>query len=391
MKGQLKIIAAHTDSPCLRVKPISKKGPREGFLQVGVETYGGGLWHTWFDRDISVAGKIIVNEGTVNNPHLKEYLVDAKKSILRIPSLAIHLDRSINEGFKFNNETNLTPIICTDSKRCAETEEISSGFIASHSCELLEAVCMKSEKSPRQVVNLDLCLYDTQAAAISGVHDEFIHSARLDNLFMSFCTLQSLIESVESGMDGFGIRTAILFDHEEIGSQSAQGADSSIVEVILRRIITSLEPNLCIIDAFARIISRSILVSADMAHAVHPNYPDKHDECHRPRMHKGLVIKYNSNQRYATSARSAAYFKTLAAGANVPIQEFMVRNDSPCGSTIGPILSSKLGIPAIDVGVAQLSMHSIREMAGVDDISHSINLFSAFFTQCPIEFIFHNP
>ena len=359
-------------------------------MQVGVETYGGGLWHTWFDRDLSVAGKIVVNEGTLNNPILHEYLVDVKKSILRIPSLAIHLDRSVHEGFKFNNETNLTPILCTDSKRNSNSEDIS-GIVGSHHLELLEAVCEESKKSPSQIVNVDLCLYDTQAATVSGVKDEFIHSARLDNLFMSFCTLSSLLESVECSLEGFGIRTAILFDHEEIGSQSAQGADSSIIEVILRRIIGSIEPSAPFFEAFPRIISRSLIVSADMAHAVHPNYAEKHEECHRPRMHKGLVIKYNSNQRYATSARSAAYFKTLAARSDIPIQEFMVRNDSPCGSTIGPILSSKLGIPAIDVGVAQLSMHSIREMAGIDDIDHSVRLFSAFYSQNPIEFEYRNP
>lgn len=387
----MKIIAAHTDSPCLRVKPVSKKGAREGFLQVGVETYGGGLWHTWFDRDLSVAGKIVANEGTLNNPNLKEYLVDVKKSILRIPSLAIHLDRSVHEGFKFNNEANLTPIMCTEFKRCAKNQDSASDIISSHHPELLEAVCSESKKSPSQIVNIDLCLYDTQPATISGVCAEFIHSARLDNLFMSYCALQSLIESVDSGLDGTGIRTAILFDHEEIGSQSAQGADSSIIEIIFRRIIASLEPGKNVFETFARIISRSLLVSADMAHAVHPNYPEKHEECHRPRMHKGLVIKYNSNQRYATSARTAAYFKTLAARADVPVQEFMVRNDSPCGSTIGPILSSKLGIPAIDVGVAQLSMHSIREMAGIEDVANSINLFNAFYSQNPIEFDYYNP
>ena len=348
------------------------------------------MWHTWFDRDLSVAGKIVVNEGTIKNPNLKEYLVDVKKSILRIPSLAIHLDRSVNEGFKFNNETHLTPILCSESKRACSSDELSE-FVSSHHHELLDAVCAESKKSPSHVVSVDLCLYDTQPASISGVKDEFIHSSRLDNLFMSFCALDSLLESVDSGLDGTGIRSAILFDHEEIGSQSAQGADSSIVEVILRRFIASLEPKLCLFEAFSRIMSRSMLVSADMAHAVHPNYSEKHDECHRPRMHKGLVLKYNSNQRYASSSRTAAYFKTLAARTEIPIQEFMVRNDSPCGSTIGPILSSKLGIPAIDVGASQLSMHSIREMAGVDDISHSINLFSAFYSQNPIEIETHNP
>ena len=356
---------------------------------MGVETYGGGLWHTWFDRDLSIAGKVVVNEGTINSPSLREYLVDMKKSILRIPSLAIHLDRGVNEAFKFNNENHLTPILGFESER-SSSDKVSDAA-AHHHRELLEAVSAEVEKFPSQVVNLELCLYDTQPAILSGLRDEFIHSARLDNLFMSYCALKSLLESVEKDLNGTGIRTAILFDHEEIGSQSAQGADSSIVETILRRIICTIDSQSSLNESFARIISRSLLISADMAHAVHPNYPEKHEECHRPRMQKGLVVKYNSNQRYATSARSAAYFKALASRANILIQEFMVRNDSPCGSTIGPILSSKLGISAIDVGAPQLSMHSIREMAAVEDISHSINLFSEFYSQNNIDFIFHNP
>lgn len=182
---------------------------------------------------------------------------------------------------------------------------------------------------------------------------------------------------------------AILFDHEEVGSQSAHGADSNIVHVIMRRLIHALASGQS--DALARMISRSLLVSADMAHAVHPNYGEKHEECHRPRMHKGLVIKHNSNQRYATTARTAAIVKALARREKIPVQEFMVRNDSPCGSTIGPILSAKLGIPAVDVGVAQLSMHSIREMAGTEDVDNSVALFTALFSQWKLELNVHNP
>lgn len=226
---------------------------------------------------------------------------------------------------------------------------------------------------------MDLCLYDAQPAAIGGAHDEFIFSPRLDNLYMSFSALQSLIESCRDDMSGTGIRAAILFDHEEIGSQSAQGADSSIVESIFRRTLGALAD--CSQETYYRTISRSLLISADMAHAVHPNYPDKHEECHRPRMQNGLVIKHNSNQRYATSTRTSAFIKALALQKQIPVQEFMVRNDSPCGSTIGPILSAKLGMAAVDVGVAQLSMHSIREMAACGDVDHSVNLFSSFYGQ----------
>ena len=281
------------------------------------------------------------------------------------------------EGFKFNNEIHLTPILCTASK--ASTTTASS---TSHHDELLQIICQDTQRKPEQIVNLDLCCYDVQPAQLGGSQEEFIFSGRLDNLYMSFCALESLIAADDQSLTGSGIRMAVLFDHEEIGSESAQGANSSFIEVLLERLLAALSPSLKESnDAMARMISRSLLVSADMAHAVHPNYPEKHEECHRPRMQAGLVLKYNSNQRYATSARTAAYFKALAARNALPIQEFMVRNDSPCGSTIGPILSARLGIPAVDVGVAQLSMHSCREMAGLEDAEWAIKLFEAFYTQ----------
>lgn len=338
---------------------------------MGVETYGGGLWHTWFDRDLSAAGRIICNEGTSANPVLRAQLIDIKRPILRVPTLAIHLDRGVNsEGFKFNAETHLTPILCT------QRGEIGIG---SHHQELLQVVCeaTKDNRRAEQVVGMDLYLYDAQGAVLGGARNEFIFSARLDNLFMSYCALEALLAGSKD-LNGCGIRSAILFDHEEIGSESAQGANSSIVEVILKRVIASLSDEE---DALPRMISRSMLVSADMAHAVHPNYPEKHEECHRPRMHRGLVIKYNSNQRYATSMTTSVALKTLAGRSGVTLQEFMVRNDSACGSTIGPILSAKLGMPCVDVGVAQLSMHSCREMAGVEDVDGAIDLFSSFYSE----------
>lgn len=296
--------------------------------------------------------------------------------------MAIHLDRTVNsEGFKFNTETHLTPIMCTNTNQTGNAAAATPAF--NHHTELLEQICAGIDRRPEQVVSVDLCLYDAQPAQIGGSRGEFVFSGRLDNLYMSFCALESMIES-SADMSGHGIRLGILFDHEEIGSESAQGANSSFIEGLLRRITGALsvkEAESDASEAVERMLSKSLLVSADMAHAVHPNYPEKHEECHRPRMQQGLVLKYNANQRYATNARTAALFKALAARNQLPIQEFVVRNDSPCGSTIGPILSAKLGIPAVDVGVAQLSMHSCREMAGVEDAEWAIRLFAAFFSQ----------
>ncbi len=306
------------------------------------------------------------------------------RPVLRIPSLAIHLDRTVgSEGFKFNNEQHLTPILCTikSSTTAPSTPSTvtATATTTTHHQELLQVICEGTDRRPEQIVSMDLCCYDAQPAQLGGANDEFVFSARLDNLYMSFCSLEALLAANEADCCGSGIRLAILFDHEEIGSESAQGANSGFIQVLLERVIAALSPEQA--DALQRMISRSMLVSADMAHAVHPNYPEKHEECHRPRMQAGLVLKYNSNQRYATSARSAAILKALAARNQLPLQEFMVRNDSACGSTIGPILSAKLGISAVDVGVAQLSMHSCREMAGVEDVEWAIKLFHAFYSQ----------
>lgn len=218
---------------------------------------------------------------------------------------------------------------------------------------------------------MDLSLYDIQKAALGGAYQEFILSARLDNLLLSFCTAEAFVASLDNLAGEETIRMAIWFDNEEVGSESAAGAMSTLVSSSIDRILSALSINT---TAIHQVLSNSLLVSADMAHAVHPNYSDKHDECHRPRMHEGLVIKYNSNQRYATSSRTAAVIKALAFKNSIPIQEFMVRNDSPCGSTIGPIVATKLGIATIDVGLPQLSMHSIREMAGTADVDIGIKL-----------------
>jgi len=232
--------------------------------------------------------------------------------------------------------------------------------------------------SPSSIRDLELSVVDTQPSCLGGALNEFILSPRLDNLFMSYSCLTGLLESAseESIAGESRIRLIALFDNEEVGSATAHGADSNMMPQILERIVSSFDAS---VEVVQRAFRQSFVISADMAHAVHPCYSEKHDDNFQPAMHKGVVIKYNSNQRYATTSITAFLIKELAKRHGIPLQEFLVRNDSPCGSTIGPILSSNCGIRTIDVGCAQLAMHSIREMCGVDDLAHAINLFKAFF------------
>ncbi|KAG0763378.1 hypothetical protein G6F57_008023 [Rhizopus arrhizus] len=374
------IVGAHTDSPCLKLKPISKK-EKSGYLEVGVQLYGGGIWHSWFDRDLSVAGRVLVEQvdGT-----FKHTLVKVDRPILRIPTLAIHLDRTANDGFTFNKEVQLAPILATATKAQLTGITADEGVEAdeSHHPLLIRILADEMKVKASQIRDFELAVYDTQKSTVGGACNEFIFSPRLDNLEMSFCSIKALIasEAIESDKN---IRMAALFDNEEIGSQTAHGADSNLLPVTLQRLA-----NTEVIDcenvsstAFEEAVHKSILISADMAHAIHPNYAEKHEENHRPQMHKGTVIKVNANQRYATTAVTSLVLKELAKKHKIPIQEFVVRNDSPCGSTIGPMLSAKLGLRTVDVGNPQLSMHSIRETGGTDDVKHGIDLLRVFYEE----------
>lgn len=364
------IIGAHTDSPCLRVKPSSAL-TKAGYLAVGVETYGGGLWHTWFDRDLTVAGRVIVKDaaGLLSNK-----LVHVKSPILRIPNLAIHLTPAEERGaFKFNKETELVPILATALKGALEAPVPGDG--GKHHPALVALLARELKCEAADIRDFELCVADLQPGAIGGIAEEFIFSPRLDNLHSSYCSLEGLIEAPELDADE-NIRVVALFDHEEVGSESAQGAGSALIDYVLHRIAA---PAGAAADAFERAMAKSMLVSADMAHGVHPNYSEKHEGQHRPSLHGGPVIKFNCNQRYATNAVTASILREAALLAQVPLQDFVVRNDSPCGSTIGPILSAGLGLRTVDIGCAQLSMHSIREMCGTTSVSQAIDLFKAFF------------
>ncbi|XP_024521749.1 probable aspartyl aminopeptidase [Selaginella moellendorffii] len=379
------IVGAHTDSPCPKLKPRSKivKG---GFLELGVQTYGSGLWHTWFDRDLTVAGRVMVRRGN----GFSHELVHVKEPILRIPTLAIHLDKTVSEGFKINTQTQLVPVLAScikdelskslpDENGALVAEDANSKAEAHHHSLLLKILSSELGCESDDICDFELQVCDTQPSSIGGALKEFVFSGRLDNLCMSFCSLKALIDSTsEASLENETVvRMVALFDHEEVGSNSAQGAGSPVMLDALKRITISMGEESS--QNVEKAIQQSLLVSADMAHCLHPNYMDKHEENHQPKMHKGLVVKYNANQRYATNAVTSFIFKEIARRQDLPTQDFVVRNDMACGSTIGPILASGVGIRTVDVGAPQLSMHSIREMCGVDDVGYSYRHFKLFF------------
>ncbi|GJP29675.1 hypothetical protein CLOM_g19306, partial [Closterium sp. NIES-68] len=253
---------------------------------------------------------------------------------------------------------------------------------------LLQLLASELGCAPGAIADFDLQLCDTHPSAIAGALNEFVFSGRLDNLASSFAALQALLAAGESGDESEeaegGVRMVLLFDNEECGSDSAQGAGSPLLLDAIRRVnaacTSGAAPSEGVVE---RSLQKSFVVSADMAHCHHPNYPEKHEELHQPKMHKGLVIKHNANQRYATTAVTAALFREIATCHGIPVQDFVVRNDTGCGSTIGPILASGAGIRTVDVGAPQLSMHSIREMCGTEDIKHMVDHFTAFFQDFP--------
>ncbi|KAF8665615.1 hypothetical protein AX16_000071 [Volvariella volvacea WC 439] len=365
------------------VRPISKRS-KSGYLQVGVETYGGGIWHSWLDRDLSLAGRVVVAESSGS---FKSKLVKIDRPLLRIPTLAIHLDRGVNENFKFNQETEFVPILgliestfnaakdeLPDGKAPKPTKLPASSIQGNHHPALLSLLASELSIAPEEIHDFELSLYDTQPATLGGINNEFIFSPRMDNLVSSFCAVEALAESVQAqyfpSLEG-NVNCIALFNHEEIGSVSTSGAESSLIPSLFNR----LSPTPA---TFAQSVSRSFLISADMGHAVHPNYSSRHEEKHQPVMNGGIVIKTNAKQRYATDAVTTFIVKQLVERRGGQVQEFEVRNDIPCGSTVGPMLS-KIGLRTVDVGNAMLSMHSIRETAGAHDVQHAIDLFGSFF------------
>jgi aspartyl aminopeptidase len=340
----MRLIGAHTDSPNLRILP-KPDVVQQGWSQLAIEIYGGVLLNSWLDRDLGIAGRVIGTDGN-------SVLFNVAAPLARIPQLAIHLDREINDrGLLLDRHQHMSPIWGLGAHNFSDWLSEVSGVTS--------------------ISAFDAHLFDITPAAVLGVDNSLIASARLDNQLSCWAAISALISAVDT--DATVI--VVLNDHEEVGSQSTTGAAGPLLAKVIGRI--NQQHGVSGGAEFDR-MSRSWCLSADNAHAVHPNYTERHEPRHSPVPNGGPALKLNGNQRYATSASGAAHIRSIAANAQVPLQTFVSRNNMPCGSTIGPITATQLGINAIDVGVPQLSMHSARELCGSQDPVHLLNLMKAF-------------
>ncbi len=354
-----KIIGAHTDSPGLRIKPNAASSA-DGLLRLGVEVYGGPILATFTDRDLSLAGRIAYKN---DQDEIASLLVKFDQPLLRLPNLAIHMNRAVNEeGLKLQKQTELPLILSALTE-----EQLPQAYFSA----LLQ---QQTGIEAARILSWDLAVYDTQKGAFWGAENEFYADSQLDNLASCHAALQALLDDAIKQSDG--TRVCALFDHEEIGSQSNKGADGSFLPDVLQRIALTTATDS---EDYVRALAKSFMISADMAHAYQPNFPNAYDPDHKVSVNKGPVIKVNANHNYSSESVSAAMFADWCEQAGVPYQKYSHRCDLPCGSTIGPITSAKLGIRSIDVGSPMWAMHSIRESAGVLDHDYMIRVMKRFF------------
>lgn len=353
LESGLRMVGAHTDSPCLMLKPQPEQRSK-GYLQLGIEVYGGALLNPWFDRDLSLAGRVSfrTTKGQVSTA-----LLDFRKALAIVPSLAIHLDRDANANRSVNAQTQMAPLLGLDPGEAFTLRALLGQQLRDDGVEFEE------------VLDYELCFYDVQPPAIIGLRDEFIASARLDNLLSCFTGLKALLAA-----DGEQWSLLVCNDHEEVGSLSAFGAKGPL----LGQFVASLLEDPA---QMSRLMQSSMMISVDNAHGVHPSYPDKHDAGHGPMLNGGPVIKVNANQRYASSSDGAGLFRLLAGDVGVEVQTFAIRADMGCGSTIGPITAGELGVTTLDVGVPTFAMHSIRELAGSNDAWDLQRVLTAYFSR----------
>ncbi|MBQ9076763.1 MAG: M18 family aminopeptidase [Muribaculaceae bacterium] len=353
-----KIISAHSDSPCFRIKPRPEMLADGNVMKLNTEVYGGPILYTWFDRPLSIAGRVMLKGKDALHPETR--LVKFTRPLLTIPHLAIHFNRAVNEGNPLSRQKDMLPVlgIINDA---AEKE----GYV-------LRMVARELGVASGEIIDFDLSLYDTTPACLVGEHGEFVTSGRLDDLSMAHAALMALLGSD----DGRMTRVMAIFDNEETGSGTKQGAASPVLAQILRRVVGCLGGGE---EEYLRAVAASFMVSADNAHAVHPNYPEKHDPTNHPVVGGGPVIKINANCKYMTDADSAAVFKTVCDEAGVPCQYFVNHSDVAGGSTLGNILTSQIDLRGVDMGNALWAMHSVRETASVADHVYAIRAFRRFY------------
>ncbi|CAI8502811.1 unnamed protein product [Hanseniaspora opuntiae] len=370
-ESSFSIVGSHTDSPVLKLKPVSKVS-KEGFKQIAIELYGGGIWHTWFDQPLSCAGRVFVHE----DGKIKSKLINLNIPLFKIPTLAIHFDREQNTSFKFDKEGKFVPFFTKESKpkvkatkSCCDSDEgmdfdafqSIKSMVERHHVEILDLIKDDLKlKSIEEIDDFELILYPNQPSTLGGLKKEF-----------------------ESIANDHTIRISASFDYEEVGSAQNGGADSNFLPNIMERLSfvyadSKRDLSEPLLKSYEKeLFAKSFILSSDVAHGVNPNYSEWYENNHKPHLGEGVVLKINANQRYTTNGYGMALIKKVAKDAHVPLQLFVVRNAAPCGSTIGPMLAQRIG-KALDLGNAILSMHSINETGHVDDLGHQINLFKGF-------------
>lgn len=358
-KDGFRLIGAHTDAPGFKIKPNAEMVGENHYLKLNTEVYGGPILYTWFDRPLGIAGRVIVKGKSALKPEVK--LVNINKPVLVIPSLAIHMNRSVNEGYEFNKQKDTLPLAGFVNESL-EKEDL-----------LLNLITEELGVNKEDILDFDLFLYEFEKGCIMGVNEEFISAGKLDDQWMVFAGIKALINS--SDIDA--TKVMICIDNEEIGSLTAQGANSNLIRRTLERIAIALDKNT---EEFFRALSNSIMISADLAHAVHPNLPEKHDPTNRPVLGNGPVLKIAASGSYSTEGVAAGIFEAVCKEANVPMQKFVNRSDVKGGTTIGPMSAADLCIPVVDMGAPILGMHSVRELATVKDNFYSVEAFTKFFS-----------
>ena len=394
-RGAFAMAGAHTDNPALRLKPRSLTTAC-GAVLASVETYGGGIWQTWFDRNLGVAGKALVRvERADGQLEVQTRVVSIKRPLFYIPTVAPHLDQPYANGFQVNKEIHLRALLTDTSAaaaagKAAEDEKLSATMVAAsgspkHHPGLVALVARELGVAADAVVGVDLRLCDCEPATVGGLAGDYVCGQGIDNLNGTYCTTTALIRATADLREQPNVCLVNLFDHEECGSLSAQGAGANVVadtiERILRGVAAGMGAGAVDIRELAfRAARRSLILSADNSHAVHPNYAEKHPCLDPPMLNRGPVVKHNVNQRYASDTEGTAVVLLLGQTHGIPVQEFVIRQDTNCGTTIGPMTGAHTGIRTVDIGNAQLGMHSIREMVGAADIEHMTRLIAAFFT-----------
>lgn len=353
------MICAHCDSPTFRIKPNAEMTCEGGIVKLNTEVYGGPIMSTWFDRPLTIAGRVIVRGEDAMSP--KTLLLHVKRPLLQISNLAIHFNRQVNDGVKLSKQKDMLPILGM------VTNEMERGNM------LMNVICDELNINQEEILDFDLYLADTAPACTFGVHNEFVSSGRLDDLSMCYAGLEAMLASRESE----ATKVLAIFDNEETGSQTKQGAGSPFLASMLQRICMAQGGNA---ESFYQAIERAFMISADNAHAWHPNYGEKYDPTNHPMLGGGPVIKFNASQKYASDAVSAAVFAEICREANVPCQRFVNHSDVAGGSTLGNILASSLPLRGVDMGNAILAMHSCRETGSVADHCYCVAAFTRFFS-----------